>query len=61
MPKAFVASGYQIHMSLMLAFLDKLDAKLKGDTRKKAYFNASNEKARIQSMASEWLNYERVL
>eukprot|EP00354_Favella_ehrenbergii_P006755 CAMPEP_0170472408 /NCGR_PEP_ID=MMETSP0123-20130129/14456_1 /TAXON_ID=182087 /ORGANISM="Favella ehrenbergii, Strain Fehren 1" /LENGTH=32 /DNA_ID= /DNA_START= /DNA_END= /DNA_ORIENTATION= len=32
MPKAFVASGYQIHMSLMLAFLDKLDAKLKGDT-----------------------------
>jgi len=34
MPKAFVGEGYQIHMSLMLNYLDKLSP---------GYFNCSKE------------------
>ena len=50
-------------MSLMLNYLDKLESKrkAKGSKQGKGYFDASKEKARIESMSEEWLKIERKL
>ena len=56
-PKSFTAEAYQLHISLMLTFLDNIDS-LRAD-QKPEYFNASHEKSRITEMTSEWLIYDR--
>ena len=56
-PKSFTAEAYQLHISLMLNFLDKIDS-LRAD-QKPVYFNAKNEKARVSKMTSNWLIYDR--
>ena len=56
-PKSFLAEAYQLHISLMLNFLDKIDS-LRAD-QKPVYFNAKNEKARVSKMTSNWLIYDR--
>ena len=56
-PKSFISDAYQLHMSLMLTFLDKIDS-LRAD-QKPVYFNASHEKTRVSKMTSEWLIYDR--
>ena len=63
MPKAFVAEAYQLHMSLMLSFLSKLDENLDAlaGQQNKAYFDASTENQRVEAMTAEWLKYERTV
>ena len=50
-PKAFISEAYQLHMLLMLGYLDKLD----GDKR---YFDPAKALAKLRTMEQGWLTYD---
>ena len=57
----FITQVYQLHMSLMLCYLSKLDQKIcqQAGHQSKAYFDATAESQRVEAMAKEWLVYEQ--
>ena len=57
-PKAYLSDAYQLHVALMLTFLDKIDNKKEGQGEKKRYFDPKFSKDIVSSMEQEWVQYD---
>ena len=57
-PKAFISEAYQLHMLLMLGYLDKLERSSMQKPSDKRYFDPAKALAKLRTMEQEWLTYD---
>ena len=52
-PRAYLSDAYQLHIALMLSFLNKIDSK-----KRSSYFDPSFARKIVGSMEKEWVKYD---
>ena len=60
MPKYYFTEVYQLHATLMLDFLSKLDVKHNETAyyKRAVYFDPENIKSKVAEMEKEWVKYD---